>query len=180
MNQPLPVYHAHGDGFVPDTSNQRLLRNALGLFGTGVTIVTAAEDDGPAAITVNSFSSVSLTPPLVLWSLDKSCSRYQTFSKAEHYAIHVLNHQQNDLCLEVARNPSRLKDCAINSNEFNVPVLDDCLVRFDCTREALYEAGDHVIILGRVQLVTQHDQAEPLMFYGGNIRNLSPQNNPTA
>ncbi len=160
------------NSFVPDVSNQRLFRDALGCFGTGVTIVTAAGLDGPAAITANSFSSVSLTPPLVLWSLDKQCSRFNTFTDAEHYSIHVLNARQEALCMEVARNPARLKDQNLAINSFDVPVLDDCLVRFDCSREAIYEAGDHVIILGRVQRAVQQATsehlAEPLAFYRGS------------
>jgi flavin reductase (DIM6/NTAB) family NADH-FMN oxidoreductase RutF len=162
LNEPI-------DGsFVPDASNQRLLRDALGCFGTGVTIVTAAGTDGPAAITANSFSSVSLTPPLVLWSLDKKCSRFNAFANAYHYSIHVLNARQEALCMEVARNPARLKDQSLATNDFNVPVLDDCLVRFDYSREAVYEAGDHVIILGRVELAMQQATTEPLAFYRGN------------
>ena len=104
--------------FVPDATNQRLLRDALGCFGTGVTIVTAATTNGPAAITANSFSSVSLTPPLVLWSLDKNCSRFDAFANAEHYSIHVLNAHQETLCMEVARNPTRLHDHHLATNHY--------------------------------------------------------------
>lgn len=156
------------EGFIPDASNQRLLRDALGCFGTGVTIITAAAENGVAAITVNSFSSASLTPPLVLWSLDKQSSRFESFSSAEYYSIHVLNTHQEVLCMEVARNPARLTDQKLQTNTFGVPVLDDCMVRFDCSREAIYEAGDHVIVLGRVKLAIQNDATNPLMFYRGN------------
>lgn len=182
MSQPA-THHTHtlsSESFIPDESNHRLLRNALGCFGTGVTIVTAATIDGPAAITANSFSSVSLTPPLVLWSLDKNSSRFNTFSNAENYSIHVLNTQQEDLCMDVARNPALLSAQNLHTNDFGVPVLDDCMVRFDCSLETTYEAGDHVIILGRVQLATQHNSCDPLMFYRGDIRNLASQNSTAA
>ena len=145
-----------------------MLRDALGCFGTGVTIVTAASENGVAAITVNSFSSVSLTPPLVLWSLDKQSSRFAAFNSAEYYSIHVLNTHQEALCMEVARNPARLIDQNLKTNHFGVPVLNDCMVRFDCSREAIYEAGDHVIVLGRVQLAIQNEANDPLLFYRGN------------
>ena len=159
--------------FIPDTTNHRLLRNALGCFGTGVTIVTAASQEGPAAITANSFSSVSLTPPLVLWSLGKHGSRYKAFTEAEHYSIHVLNTQQKALCMEVAGDATYLRGKNVATNDFNVPILDDALTRFDCKREAIYDAGDHVIILGRVLTATHPDTAEPLVFYRGNIGTFS-------
>lgn len=164
MGMPAETFD---ESFVPDASNQRQMRDALGLFSTGVTIVTALSENGPAAITANSFSSVSLTPPMVLWSLDRKSSRYQTFANASHYAIHVLSAKQESLCMEVARNPMRLHELNPRQNEYGVPVLDDCLVRFDCQREALYEGGDHVIILGNVQLVTSPDNCQPLAFFGG-------------
>lgn len=165
------------DSFVPDASNQRQMRDALGLFGTGVTIVTALSNEGPAAITANSFSSVSLAPPMVLWSLDRKSSRYHTFANATHYAIHVLNAKQESLCMEVARNPMRLRELNPTRNDYGVPVLDDCLVRFDCQREALYQGGDHVIILGNVQLVTTPDNCPPLAFFGGRTGTFTSQCN---
>ena len=160
--------------FVPDTANQRLLRDALGRFGTGVTIVTAAGEDGPAAITVNSFASVSLSPPLVLWSLDKHSSRYRCFSSANHYSIHVLCASQESLCMEVAHNPLRLHELDLSRNEYGVPVLSDCLVRFDCARETLYEAGDHMIVLGQVMRATMQDNHTPLAFFKGSTGTFMP------
>jgi flavin reductase (DIM6/NTAB) family NADH-FMN oxidoreductase RutF len=159
--------------FIPDAANHRLLRNALGCFGTGVTIVTAASQEGPAAITANSFSSVSLTPPLVLWSIGKKGSRYTAFTEAEHYSIHVLNMHQKELCMDVACDATYLKGKDVVTNDFNVPILDDSLTRFDCKREAIYDAGDHVIILGRVLMATHPETDEPLVFYRGNIGTFS-------
>jgi flavin reductase (DIM6/NTAB) family NADH-FMN oxidoreductase RutF len=155
------------ESFIPGEDNQRQMRDALGRFGTGVAIITAlGTDEQPAAITVNSFSSVSLAPPLVLWCLDKHSSRYDNFANADHYAIHVLNAKQKDLCMDVARDPLRLNSLAPR-NQQGVPVLDDCLARFDCQQENVYEAGDHVIILGRVMLVTTSTYNVPLAFFGG-------------
>lgn len=171
----LPATAMTTDSFVPDASNQRLLRNALGCFGTGVTIVTAASELGTAGITVNSFASVSLAPPMVLWSLDRHGSRYPIFSQAEHYSIHVLNKSQESLCMEVARDPGRLNRESLTKNHWGVPVLDECAVRFDCKREAIHTAGDHVIIVGRVCLATQYDMAEPLAFYRGSTGTFAVQ-----
>jgi len=89
--------------FIPDGQNHRLLRDAFGRFATGVTIVTAQSADGPVAITANSFTSVSLDPPLVLWTIDKSSRRFEHFVKATHFAIHVLAANQEDLCWRIAR-----------------------------------------------------------------------------
>ncbi len=157
----------NNSSFIPDAGNHRRLRDALGYFGTGVTIVTAASDNGVAAITVNSFSSVSLEPALVLWSIDRHSSRFEDFSTTDNYAIHILNADQESLCMEVARNPQRLDDKSMQTNTYGVPVLDKCLARFDCTREALYKAGDHCIILGRVKQASLFEESAPLAFYRG-------------
>ena len=89
--------------FVPGADNQRTLRDAFGRFATGVTIVTVASDEGPIAITANSFSSVSMDPPLVLWSPQKSSRRFPYFVNATHFAIHVLTAEQDELCWRVAK-----------------------------------------------------------------------------
>ena len=99
--------------FIPNADNQSQLRDALGRFGTGVTIVTAPGTDGPAAITVNSFSSVSLAPPLVLWCIERNSSRFEQFNNANEYSIHVLGTAQQQLCMEVARNPQKLHNAGL-------------------------------------------------------------------
>jgi len=154
------------NGFTPDPANQRLLRDALGRFSTGVTVVTAITDSGPAAITVNSFSSVSLTPALVLWSIERSASRHRCFTKADNYSIHVLAWDQESLCMNVARDPNYFKQSDYRLNRFGVPVFD-CLARFDCTQDTVYQAGDHDVILGRVQMAMTAGEEAPLLFYRG-------------
>ncbi|MQQ10148.1 flavin reductase [Epibacterium sp. SM1979] len=155
--------------FVPDPSNTRLLRDAFGRFATGVTIVTAATHEGPVAITANSFSSVSLTPPLVLWSPDRNSRRFPYFEQAEHYAIHVLSAEQDDLCWLVAKDAFGLKEKDLAVNAEGVPVLDGCLARFECTRTAIYEGGDHAIMLGQVNRATMRDDGEALTFFKGQM-----------
>lgn len=150
--------------FVPDPDNGRLLRDAFGRFATGVTVVTAASDDGCVAITANSFSSVSMEPPLVLWSPALASARYPAFARAEHFAIHVLAADQASLAWEVARNRDALQ--GLSANAEGVPVLERCLARFDCSRFALHEAGDHAIVIGRV-LRASIGEGEPLAFFGG-------------
>lgn len=155
--------------FVPDLNNTRLLRDAFGRFATGVTIVTAATENGPVAITANSFSSVSLTPPLVLWSPDKNSRRFPHFERADHYAIHVLSAEQDDLCWAVAKDAFGLAGIDHQVNDHGVPILDNCLARFECTRSAIYEGGDHAIVLGHVDRATMREDGDALTFYKGQM-----------
>jgi len=155
--------------FVPDESNTRLLRDAFGRFATGVTIVTAASKNGYVAITANSFSSVSLTPPLVLWSPDKNSRRFSYFENAEHYAIHVLAIEQDALCWDVAKDVFALDDRELNLNAEGVPVLEGCLARFECTKKAVYEGGDHAIVLGQVNRAKMREEGDALAFFKGKV-----------
>lgn len=159
---------AQPHSFVPDPGNGRALRDAFGLFATGVTIVTACGPDGCAAITANSFASVSMEPPLVLWSPARSSSRYGLFARAEHYAIHVLAADQQDLAWRVAKDGAALKGVDLRCNANGVPVLEHCLARFDCRRHAVHAAGDHAIVVGEV-LHAAMQQGDPLAFFGGRV-----------
>lgn len=170
MTRPVPP-----DAFVPNAENTRKLRDAFGQFATGVTIVTAQADAGPVAITANSFSSVSLDPALVLWCVDLASKRYPAFATARHYAIHVLSSDQSDLCWDVARNSDALVDIAVDTNVEGVPVLPGCLARFECIQTAHYSGGDHAIILGQVLRATMASSGDPLTFFDGNIRQVTPK-----
>ena len=152
--------------FDPSEEDGRLFRNALGQFATGVTIVTCDAGDGPLGITANSFSSLSLDPPLVLWSPAKQSSRYPFFAAASHFAIHVLGHDQADLCTGFARNGDAFDMADWVRNADNVPLINGCLARFECKTEACHDGGDHTIMVGRVQRVSMGTGA-PLMFHAG-------------
>ncbi|MBU2958311.1 flavin reductase family protein [Paracoccus sp. 1_MG-2023] len=154
--------------FVPTGDNGRDLRDAFGRFATGVTVVTACGAEGCAAITANSFSSISMEPPLVMWSPAKSSARHDDFAGAEHFAIHVLAADQIDLAMAIAKDRRAMIDAVLEANDDGVPVLDDCLARFDCRRYALHEAGDHTIVLGEVLRATIRSGA-PLAFFGGKV-----------
>ncbi|MEO0764778.1 MAG: flavin reductase family protein [Pseudomonadota bacterium] len=159
--------------FTPDETSSRQLRDAFGKFATGVTVITAASADGPVAIVANSFSSVSLDPALVLWSVDRGARRFPYFDAADHYAIHVLAVEQQDLCTQVARNAHALQDVAHTVNADGVPLIEHCLARFECRRVAAHDAGDHVIVVGQVQRTQMRDGA-PLTFFGGGFGTLAP------
>jgi flavin reductase (DIM6/NTAB) family NADH-FMN oxidoreductase RutF len=159
--------------FAPDPNNTRALRDAFGHFATGVTIVTAASAEGPVAITANSFSSVSLTPPLVLWSPNRTARRFPYFEAAQNYAIHVLRADQHDLCWKIASDAFGLREFGLVTNDNGVPVLPDCLARFDCTRRAIYDGGDHAIVLGEVTRATIGTDGEALAFFKGKTRQFA-------
>ncbi|NVO25712.1 flavin reductase family protein [Donghicola mangrovi] len=162
---------AQPHSFVPDPGNGRALRDAFGLFATGVTIVTTLGPEGCVAITANSFSSVSMDPPLVLWSPARASRRYPLFAGAEHYAIHVLAADQQDLAWAVAKDASALLTTDLPVNAEGVPVLPGCLARFDCRRHAIHEAGDHAIVVGEVLHATMQ-QGNPLAFFGGRVARI--------
>lgn len=154
--------------FVPNASTARHYRNALGTFTTGVTVVTAKGPDGPIGMTVNSFTSVSLDPPLVLWSPAKTSSRYQAFTAAAHFAIHVLSAEQNPLSIRFTRGGSGFDDLHWLENAEGVPVIPGTLARFECELSSLHDAGDHALILGRVLRAT-HREGDPLCFSRGTF-----------
>lgn len=160
--------HASEAVFVPGADNHRAFRNALGSFTTGVTVVTAMTSDGPIGMTVNSFASVSLDPPLVLWSTAKSSSRYGAFTGARHFAIHVLGADQDHLSAAFTRGGNGFDGIEVRFNDEGVPVLPGTLARFECAEQAQHDAGDHTIIIGRVLRVA-HRQGEPLCFSGGRF-----------
>jgi flavin reductase (DIM6/NTAB) family NADH-FMN oxidoreductase RutF len=158
----LQAAEADDPGFQPTPATTRAFRDALGSFATGVTVITTPGDDGqPVGITANSFASLSLDPPLVLWSPARSSRRFDLFAGADHYAIHVLGAAQGELAQHFTRNPHPPE-----------AGLGPVLARFDCTRHAVHEGGDHAIVVGRV-LRVWHRPGAPLVFHGGQFRGFS-------
>jgi 3-hydroxy-9,10-secoandrosta-1,3,5(10)-triene-9,17-dione monooxygenase reductase component len=150
--------------------DKRVFRNALGNFTTGVTVITAKGSDGTiAGITANSFSSVSLDPPLVLWSLDCSSPSLKVFADASHFCIHVLADFQKDLCMKFAASgDDKFEGVEFKNGLGGAPVFDNCLAKFECSNIVHHEGGDHIIIVGEVK---RFDTCEgnPLIFYRGDL-----------
>lgn len=144
----------------------RALRDAFGRFATGVTLVTAQGPEGPAGFTANSFASVSLDPPLVLWSPARASRRFGIFSAAAHYAIHVLADEQAGLIARFAGGGPGFAGLPHALTPEGMPVLPEALARFDCAAHAAHDGGDHAILVGRVLRATLRDGA-PLVFFGG-------------
>lgn len=158
--------HMVSDVFVPGPATERQFRDALGAFATGVTVITAQSALGPLGITANSFASLSLDPPLVLWSPARFSRRFDAFVEADHFAIHVLGADQRALGTHFARQGHDFDLPDIDLNAQGVPVLPGCLAVFECVRAAVHEGGDHAIVVGRV-LAARHRQGAPLVFSAG-------------
>jgi len=153
----------------PDDS--RGFRNALGQFATGVTVVSTQSDEGPVGMTANSFSSVSLDPPLVLWSIDKTSERHEIFSTAKRFAFSVLAEGQADIALAFARNATCF-DAANCETPRDLALIKGALAHFECDLHTTVSGGDHTIVLGRVTNVVLGKGA-PLVFQGGSFGSLT-------
>lgn len=143
------------------------LRAALGRFATGVTVITCRAADGRlVGLTANSFSSVSLDPPLVLWSLSKRARSLQAFREATHFGVNVLAWDQVEVAQRFASPVSdRFAGLPFHEGEGGVPLLDGCVARFVCVTHHQYEGGDHVIFVGRVHTCSAEDKPA-LVYYG--------------
>ncbi len=151
---------------VPDAFQ---FRAALGMFATGVTIITARAADGSlVGLTANSFNSVSLSPPLVLWSLARQAGSLPVFSRGSHYAINILAAEQKELAQRFAtRDIDRFAGLAFRDGAGGAPVLDGVAAWFECANRSQYEEGDHVIFVGEVETCGRREGAQPLIFHGG-------------
>lgn len=156
--------------------DQREYRNALGTFTTGVTIITTCGKNSPednslekfVGITANSFNSVSLDPPLVLWSLAKSSSSAPAFETAEYWAVHILSHNQDALANRFAkRGAFKFASLEIETGLGGVPLLPACTTRMQCKTAYRYDGGDHIIMVGEV-MHFDHSDIPPLVYQRGN------------
>jgi flavin reductase (DIM6/NTAB) family NADH-FMN oxidoreductase RutF len=157
--------------FEPGENSDQVFRAALSRYGTGVTIVTTMTPLGPVGITANSFSSVSLDPPLVLWSVSLGSKRYSDFAQAEDLAIHILAHDQDTLCWAFSKSKAAFDQADWEMSDHGTPMINGCLARFECKKYATYDGGDHAIIVSRVTRISSRD-GQPLLFFGGNIGKL--------
>ncbi|ANF81256.1 flavin oxidoreductase [Acinetobacter sp. NCu2D-2] len=155
--------------------DSKSFRRALGNFATGVTIMTAQNAKGDkVGVTANSFNSVSLDPPLILWSIDKRSSSYEVFAEASHFAVNILAADQIDLSNKFARS----KDDKYANVDFELgagqaPVLKECSAVFECERYNIVEGGDHWIIIGRV-VNFQDNGRSPLLYHQGAYSSVLP------
>jgi 3-hydroxy-9,10-secoandrosta-1,3,5(10)-triene-9,17-dione monooxygenase reductase component len=150
------------------TFDPQEFRRALGAFATGVTIITTRAPDGtPLGLTCNSFNSVSLNPPLVLWSLENKALSLPVFQQTPHWAVHVLSTDQEELSGRFARRGgNKFAGLTLEEGVGGIPLLTGCTARFQCRNSFQYDGGDHVIFVGEVLQFDRNDVA-PLVFHGG-------------
>ena len=159
----------------------KAFRDALGQFATGVTIVTTLDPDGnKAGLTVNSFNSASLNPPLVLWSLAKTARAMAAFDWNDYFNVHVLTSEQTGLSNQFASPlPDRFAGVELEQGITEIPLLVGCAARFQCKKVYSYEGGDHVIFVGEV-LAFDRLELEPLLFHSGHYAMAKPQGPDTT
>jgi flavin reductase (DIM6/NTAB) family NADH-FMN oxidoreductase RutF len=165
--------HQASPVLMPRADDTRPLRNAFGRFTTGVTIVTTQTPVGPLGITANSFSSVSLDPPLVMWSIGRHSSRFAAFAECQYFAVHVLAIEQHDLCRRFARSGCDFSGLELTFNDEGAPLLPGALARFECETADRFTGGDHEMLLGRVLRMTARE-GEPMVFSAGRYRRFAP------
>ena len=160
----------------PPSFSSQEFRAALGMFATGVTIVTARTSDGAViGLTANSFNSVSLDPPLVLWSLAQAAGSLPVFRAGSHYAINVLAKDQKALAERFARKGAdRWQGVSFADGIGGAPLLQGAAATFECFNRSRYEEGDHVIFVGEVERCTWRAGAAPLLFHGGRYYTEHP------
>lgn len=163
----------------PKEFDARDFRNALGSFATGVAVVTARDASGGlAGLTVNSFASVSLDPPLVLWSLSLRSPSLAVFQRSSHYAVNVLAADQLALSIHFAK-PSepgggdRFVGLDYDRGRGGAPLLRGCCARFECRNQTRHVGGDHLILVGAVENY-DYRESPPLVFQGGQYRRIMP------
>jgi len=161
---------------LPPSFSALEFRAALGMFATGVTIVTARTATGElVGLTANSFNSVSLDPPLVLWSLARAAGSMPAFTTGSHYAINILAASQRDLAERFAlKGADRFNGVRFTDGASGAPLLVGAAATFECFNRSRYEEGDHVIFVGEVERCTHQSGASPLLFHGGQFYTEHP------
>ena len=154
--------------------DSRELRDALGRFATGVCVISTVTEQGESlGLTANSFASVSLDPPLVLWSLQNNSDVYEEFSKPRYFAINVLAREHHGHSGQYSRKGEHLLDPDhYVPGRFGAPIVLEALVSFECELHATHDGGDHLIIVGRVRDIMVREDGEPLLFYSGRYHHL--------
>ena len=171
MLSRLPHTPASGHKATAPGFSQREFRASLAMFATGVTIVTARTQTGELlGLTANSFNSVSLSPPLVLWSLSQAATSMAALSEGSRYAINILAADQKHLAERFAgKREERWRGVSFTESANGLPLLAGAAAIFECFNRSRYEEGDHVIFVGEVERCQHRAGAAPLLFHGGRF-----------
>lgn len=162
----------------PPLSHQdftRAFRDALGMFATGIAVVTTRAPNGEAiGLTVNSFNSVSLDPPLIVWSLSRHLASLPVFEACEYYAVNVLAEDQQHLSqLFATRSDDKFAGIDIDDGLYGVPLLKDCCARFECRNTTRHPGGDHLVFISEVVRFDRISERPPLIYHSGAYRRLA-------
>lgn len=149
------------------------LRNCLGQFPTGVCIVTAPGPDEPVGMTMSSFNSLSLDPPLILFSIDRRALSLPHWEAAGAYVVHVLSQNQRDLSNRFARpGTNKWEGVSYREGPQGAPILAGAAAVLECSAHARHEAGDHILFIARVERFEAHGDRDPLVFCRGSYSEL--------
>jgi flavin reductase (DIM6/NTAB) family NADH-FMN oxidoreductase RutF len=163
-------------GMEPSGSDdaKRMFRNTLGHFCTGVTCMTTLGKAGePIGMTASSFNSLSLDPPLILWSIANNSTSFGCFQVGDAFAVNVLAEGQNDIAMKFAKTGGdKFQGVAVHQGLSGVPLIDGSVVYFECTVDARHPGGDHDIIIGRVRRIYNIGK-KPLLFHSGALKTLA-------
>jgi flavin reductase (DIM6/NTAB) family NADH-FMN oxidoreductase RutF len=149
-------------------------RHALGTFATGITVITThSEEKHPVGVTINSFASVSLDPPLILFSLRTESPMTRCFSEHEYFNVCILSEHQEEISnLFASPQNDKFDSCAWHCGENGAPVLEGTLATLECKRSAMHEGGDHIIFIGEVTKIDIQENGGPLLYYKGGYKKL--------
>ena len=152
----------------------KTFRNVLGFFTTGVAIITTQEASGKnVGVTVNSFSSVSLTPPLILFSMAITSNCTPTFEKSKHFTVNILGSKQRDLAMAFARPSTADWDgVGVSSGQNGCLLIDGAIAHLECELFNVVPGGDHLIFIGKVTRINSDESDAPLLYYRGAFKDL--------
>jgi 3-hydroxy-9,10-secoandrosta-1,3,5(10)-triene-9,17-dione monooxygenase reductase component len=161
----------------------RAFRQVLGQFCTGITIITTMQDDVPSGFACQSFAALSLDPPLVLFCPTKMSRSWQAIEASGRFCVNVLTEQQRDICARFgSRDPDKFAGVDWHPSPLGSPVIDNALAHIDCTVHSVHDGGDHFVVFGAVQSLSQVPTVKPrpLLFYRGEYTGIEPDKTPPA
>ncbi|WSG63463.1 flavin reductase family protein [Nocardia sp. NBC_01730] len=161
----------------------RQFRNVLGQFCTGITVITTIDgDQSPIGFACQSFAALSLEPPLVLFCPTKASRSWAAIEKSGRFGVNVLAEEQRELCARFgSREPDKFVDAAWHTSDLDLPLLDDALATIQCTVDSVVDGGDHYIVIGRVQAMSETTTSgRPLLFYRGQYTAIEPEKTTPA
>ena len=175
VNSDEIVFSAPNQGSNEDSMNKiRLFRDALGQFCTGVVAITSVDNNGfNIGITVNSFSSLSLTPPLILWSLSETSESFQNFLYGDNFIVNILAREQENIATKFSiSGKNKFNGIETSLNENNLPIINGCMAYLECEVYNRITGGDHDIIVGEVKKFCSKKK-RPLVFFNGKYSSIS-------